>query len=118
MLTNLFWTQRAADGSWTLQFGQIDATDFVDIYGAVSPYTAFQNLAFNTNPTINTPNPGVGIVGGARWAETFMSSAVSPMPMLISAVQIWTFSAMVISSKDLSLATHRGLTGSIWTIFI
>ncbi len=71
LLTNLFWTQRAADGSWTLQFGQIDVTDFVDIYGAVSPYTAFQNLAFNTNPTINTPNPGLGIAGGARLGRNF-----------------------------------------------
>ncbi|PYG25644.1 carbohydrate porin [Pelagimonas varians] len=71
MLTNLFWTQRAADGSWTLQIGQIDVTDFVDIYGAVSPYTAFQNLAFNTNPTINTPNPGLGVAGGAKLGSNF-----------------------------------------------
>lgn len=71
MLTNLFWTQRAASGAWTLQFGQIDVTDFVDVYGAVSPYTAFQNLAFNTNPTINTPNPGPGIAGGARLGTNF-----------------------------------------------
>lgn len=71
MLTNLFWTQRAANGAWTLQFGQIDVTDFLDIYGAVSPYTAFQNLAFNTNPTINTPNPGLGIAGGAKLGSNF-----------------------------------------------
>lgn len=37
LLTNLFWTQRAENGSWTLQVGQIDVTDFVDIYGLVSP---------------------------------------------------------------------------------
>ncbi len=66
LLTNLYWTQRAADASWTFQLGQIDVTDFVDIYGAVSPYTGFQNLAFNTNPTINTPNPGLGVAGGAK----------------------------------------------------
>lgn len=71
MLTNLFWTQKAADGSWTLQFGQIDVTDFLDIYGAVSPYSAFQNLAFNTNPTINAPNPGLGIAGGLRLGSNF-----------------------------------------------
>jgi porin len=64
-LTNLFWTQRGSDKSWTVQVGQIDVTDFVDIYGLVSPYTSFQNLAFNTNPTINAPNPGLGIAGGA-----------------------------------------------------
>lgn len=69
MLTNLFWTQRAQDGSWTLQFGQIDVTDFLDVYGAVSPYTSFQNLAFNTNPTINSPSPGLGIAGGLKLNE-------------------------------------------------
>ncbi len=66
LLTNLYWTQRAADGSWTIQIGQIDVTDFVDVYGLVSPYSAFQNLAFNTNPTINAPNPGLGIAGGTK----------------------------------------------------
>ncbi|AXI49070.1 porin (plasmid) [Sulfitobacter sp. SK012] len=71
MLTNLFWTQRAAAGNWTLQAGQIDVTDFLDLYGAVSPYTAFQNLAFNTNPTINTPNPGLGIAGGLQLGSNF-----------------------------------------------
>ncbi len=71
LLTNLFWNQRAADGSWTLQFGQIDVTDFVDIYGLVSPYSGFQNLSFNTNPTINTPNQGLGIAGGVRLGSNF-----------------------------------------------
>lgn len=65
-LTNLFWTQRAENKTWTIQAGQIDVTDFVDVYGLVSPYTAFQNLTFNTNPTINTPNPGLGLAGGLR----------------------------------------------------
>lgn len=71
LLTNLFWTQRAPDGAWTLQFGQIDVTDFVDIYGLVSPYTSFQNLSFNTNPTINAPNPGLGIAGGTKLGSNF-----------------------------------------------
>lgn len=71
ILTNLFWTQRDPDGRWTIQFGQIDVTDFLDIYGLVSPYTAFQNLAFNTNPTINAPNPGLGIAVGSKLGENF-----------------------------------------------
>jgi len=75
LLTNLYWTQRAADGSWTLQAGQIDVTDFVDTYGLVSPYSAFQNLAFNTNPTINAPNPGLGIAGGVRLGSNFYAVA-------------------------------------------
>ena len=75
LLTNLFWTQRATDGSWTLQVGQIDVTDFVDIYGLVSPYSGFQNLSFNTNPTINTPNQGIGIAGGMKLSEKFYAVA-------------------------------------------
>ena len=75
LLTNLFWTQRAADKSWTFQIGQIDVTDFVDVYGLVSPYTAFQNLAFNTNPTINAPNPGLAIAGGFQLGSNFYATA-------------------------------------------
>ncbi|PSL21580.1 carbohydrate porin [Shimia abyssi] len=66
LLTNLYWTQRAEDGAWTFQIGQIDVTDFLSIYGLVSPYTAFQNLAFNTNPTISAPDQGLGMAFGAR----------------------------------------------------
>ncbi len=75
LLTNLFWTQKAENGSWTLQFGQIDVTDFVDIYGLVSPYSGFQNLSFNTNPTINTPNQGLGIAGGIKLSENLYAVA-------------------------------------------
>ncbi|MCA0930075.1 carbohydrate porin [Ruegeria profundi] len=75
LLTNLFWTQRAENGSWTLQVGQIDVTDFVDIYGLVSPYSGFQNLSFNTNPTINAPNQGLGIAGGIKLSENLYAVA-------------------------------------------
>ena len=75
LLTNLYWTQRAADGSWTFQVGQIDVTDFVDTYGLVSPYSGFQNLAFNTNPTINAPNQGLGIAAGAKLGSNFYAVA-------------------------------------------
>jgi porin len=74
-LTNLFWTQRAENRVWTVQVGQIDVTDFVDVYGLVSPYTSFQNLAFNTNPSINAPNPGLGIAGGVRLHENVYAIA-------------------------------------------
>ena len=75
MLTNLFWTQRSPDGNWTFQIGQLDVTDFLDVYGLVSPYTAFQNLAFNTNPTINAPNPGLGIAAGVKLSDNFYAVA-------------------------------------------
>lgn len=75
ILTNLFWNYRDPEGRFTLQAGQIDVTDFLDVYGLVSPYTAFQNLAFNTNPAINAPNPGLGIAGGVRLGSNFFAIA-------------------------------------------
>lgn len=75
ILTNLFWTYRDPEGRFTLQAGQLDVTDFLDIYGLVSPYTAFQNLAFNTNPTINAPNPGLGIAAGVGLGSNFYAVA-------------------------------------------
>ncbi|MGI9356415.1 MAG: carbohydrate porin [Rhizobiaceae bacterium] len=65
MLTNLFFQQRLAGGKVSLQAGIIDVTDFLDIYGMVSPWQHFQNLAFLTSPAISAPNPGLGIAGGA-----------------------------------------------------
>lgn len=71
LLTNLYWTQRAENGAWTVQFGQIDVTDFLNVYGLVSPYTSFQNLAFSTGSTVNPPNPGLGLAGGAQLGSNF-----------------------------------------------
>lgn len=73
-LTNLFWSQRAQDRTWTLQAGQIDVTDFLDPYGMISNWTAFNNLSFLTNPTINAPNPGLGIAGGIMLGSNFYAT--------------------------------------------
>ncbi|MCR9089408.1 MAG: carbohydrate porin [Rhodobacteraceae bacterium] len=74
-LTNLFYTYRDPEGRFTLQAGQLDVTDFLDVYGLVSPYSSFQNLAFNTNPTINAPNQGLGLAGGVRLGQKFYAIA-------------------------------------------
>jgi porin len=65
LLTNLFLQQRLAGGKMTVQAGMIDVTDFVDVYGLISPWQHFQNLAFLTSPAISAPNQGLGIAGGA-----------------------------------------------------
>lgn len=54
---------------------QIDVPDFVDIYGLVGPHSGFQNLSFNTNPTLNALNPGLGIAGGIKLIENFYAVA-------------------------------------------
>jgi len=64
---NLFWRQRFADGRYSMIAGFLDVTDFVDLYGMVSPWLHFTNFAFSTgSATIDLPNDsGLGIGFGA-----------------------------------------------------
>lgn len=66
LLTNLFWKQKFWGGKLSVVAGQIDVTDYLDIYGLISPWLAFNNLAFLTNPTIATPDPGLGLGAGVK----------------------------------------------------
>jgi porin len=70
LLTNLFWKQQVTDRA-TLMFGQLDPTDYLDVYGMVNPWVDFTNLAFLTNPTIPAPNQGLGAALGARLSDHF-----------------------------------------------
>jgi len=63
LLSNLFWKQRLGDRV-TLLFGQVDPTDYLDLYGLVSPWLHFGNLAFLTSPTIPAPSQGLGAALG------------------------------------------------------
>jgi porin len=64
LLSNLFWKQRLGDRV-TLLLGQVDTSDYLDLYGLVSPWLHFTNLAFLTNPTIPLPSQGLGGAVGA-----------------------------------------------------
>ena len=64
-LTNLYWKQRFDQGRFSFVAGAVDATDYLDIYGLINPWTSFQNLSFLTNPTIPAPNQGLGAAFGA-----------------------------------------------------
>ena len=68
-VTNLFWKQRFLDGRVSLLVGNVDPTDYVDVYGLVNPLTQFQNLAFLTDPTIAVPNQGLGAAVGASLTD-------------------------------------------------
>jgi porin len=70
LLTNLFWKQQITDRA-TLMVGQVDSTDYLDVYGLVNPWVDFTNLAFLTNPTIPAPNQGLGVALGARLTDHF-----------------------------------------------
>jgi porin len=63
LLSNLFWRQRLGDRV-TLLFGQVDPTDYLDLYGLVSPWLHFTNLAFLTSPSIPAPSQGLGAALG------------------------------------------------------
>jgi porin len=73
VLTNFFWLQRFQ--RFTFLAGQVDVTDYIDIYGLVSPWGGFGNLAFLTSPTIAAPNQGLGAaVGGAIGDHIYVSA--------------------------------------------
>jgi porin len=64
-LTNLYWQQRFKQGRISFVAGVVDATDYIDVYGLINPWTGFSNLAFSTNPAIPVPNQGLGAAVGA-----------------------------------------------------
>ena len=74
-VTNLFWQQKFRDGKINFIVGNLDPTDYVDIYGLTNPLTHFQNLTFLTDPTIAAPNQGLGIAGGAMITDNIYITA-------------------------------------------
>jgi porin len=68
-VTNFYWQQRLNDGRISFNLGRVDATDYLDVYGLINPQTSFQNLVFLTNPSIASPNPGLGGALGAMLGE-------------------------------------------------
>ena len=68
-VTNLYWKQRFNNGKISFLIGKVDPTDYLDVYGLINPLTAFQNLAFATNPTIAAPNQGLGMALGAMLSD-------------------------------------------------
>ena len=65
LLTNLYWAQNFNNNNFAYIVGQVDTTDYVDVYGLVNPWTEFNNLAFTTNPAIPIPDQGLG--AAVRW---------------------------------------------------
>jgi porin len=63
--TNFYWRQRFNDGKTSVVAGFLDVTDFVDLYGMVSPWAHFTNFVFTTGgAAMDLPNDaalGAGI---------------------------------------------------------
>ncbi|MGI9523734.1 MAG: carbohydrate porin [Hyphomicrobiaceae bacterium] len=70
-VTNLYWRQNFRSGRLNFIAGKIDATDYLDVYAMVNPWTSFQNLAFSTSPTIAAPDQGLGFAAGVALSDNF-----------------------------------------------
>jgi len=69
-LTNLYWQQKTREGRLNLVAGWVDATDYLDIYGLINPWTHFTNLVFLTGSgTIPAPDQGLGVAVGAMLSD-------------------------------------------------
>jgi porin len=62
---NLYWRQRFGQGRFSVVAGFLDVTDFLDLYGMISPWLHFTNFVFTTGgASIDLPNDaglGAGI---------------------------------------------------------
>ncbi len=74
-LTNLNWQQRFNGGRFTLVAGLVDATDYLDVYAMINPWTSFSNLAFQTDPSIPAPNQGLGLAAGTMVTDQIYAVA-------------------------------------------
>ena len=59
-VTNLYWKQKFAGGKFGLIFGQVDTTDYFNVYAMANPLTMFLNFDF-LYPTAAPPNQGLGV---------------------------------------------------------
>ncbi len=68
---NFYWRQRLARGRVSLVAGFLDVTDFLDLYGMVSPWLHFTNFVFSTgSAAIDLPNDaGLGAGVGAMLTD-------------------------------------------------
>ncbi|MFK7852164.1 MAG: carbohydrate porin [Akkermansiaceae bacterium] len=80
-LTNLYWRQQFGD-RMVGYFGLLDVTDFVDVYGLGSPWTAFTNLNFSTgSASMALPNdaaPGL-YLGGWLNDKVYISGGLAAL---------------------------------------
>jgi porin len=71
LLSNFYWQQSFSSNSVAFVAGIVDATDYLNLYGLVNPWTDFSNLAFSTDPTIPVPNQGLGTAIRAMLTDSY-----------------------------------------------
>lgn len=79
-LTNLYWKQYFAEGTWAAVAGFLDVTDFVDVYLLASPWTGFNSFVFSTgSAATDLPNDatlGIG-AGGMVTDRLYVQAGIS-----------------------------------------
>lgn len=60
-LTNFYWSQSLLKGRLEFVLGLIDATDYLNVYALIDPWTDFNNFVFSTGATIPAPAQGLGL---------------------------------------------------------
>lgn len=75
MLSNLYWKQQLWNNRFGFLVGLVDYTDYVDMYGLISPWTDFGNLVFANNPTIPALAQGLGAAVRYQFADNFYGIA-------------------------------------------
>lgn len=75
MLSNLYWKQQLWNNRVAFSVGLVDYTDYVDMYGLISPWTDFGNLVFANNPTIPALNQGLGAALRYQFTDNFYGIA-------------------------------------------
>ena len=83
-LTNLYWKQYFAGGTWAAVAGFLDVTDFVDVYLLASPWTGFNNFVFSTgSASMDLPNDATlgaaagGMIGKSLYVQAGIADANS-----------------------------------------
>ena len=76
-LTNLYWKQYLAGGTWAAVGGFLDITDFFDVYLMASPWTGFNNFVFSTgSAATDLPNDAtLGAAAGGMVGENLYIQA-------------------------------------------
>lgn len=74
-LTNLFWYQSFSLNNFHIKAGIIDATDDLNVFAMLNPYTSFINQMFVSEPAMPIPDQGLGATIGVMPGDTFYALA-------------------------------------------
>jgi porin len=75
-LTVVYWDKVFKDGGAGVWFGKIDPTELTDVLGYANQRTTFANGAVLSNMSVASPQPALGVAGGAVLSDNFYTIGV------------------------------------------